>query len=144
MWIRANMNFPWRLGRRVDCHNLFVFVATLIFLSGCSRSRATLSQITVETDITPRPARVGPVTIGFKIKDAAGNRISAARATLEANMTHPGMTPVFAEAKEVTPGEYSCPLGLTMSGDWVVTIHITLPDGQKLERQFEMRGVRSD
>ena len=138
------MNLPWRLGRRIDCHNLFVFVATLILLSGCSRSKATLSQITVETDITPRPARVGPVTIGFKIKDAAGNRISAARATLEANMTHPGMTPVFAEAKEATPGEYSCPIDLMMSGDWVVTIHITLPDGQKLERQFEMRGVQSD
>jgi len=59
-------------------------------------------------------------------------------------MTHPGMTPVFAEAKEATPGEYSCPIDLMMSGDWVVTIHITLPDGQKLERQFEMRGVQSD
>jgi hypothetical protein len=139
-----NMSFQERLGRRLVCHNLFVFVVTLILFAGCSRSSATLSQITVETEVTPRPARVGPVTIDFKIKDATGKSISSAQAALEANMTHPGMTPVFSEAREISPGEYRCSLELTMSGDWVVTIHITLPAGQKLERDFEIKGVRSD
>jgi hypothetical protein len=100
--------------------------------------------MTVEADVTPRPTRVGPVTIDFKIKDATGKPVSSAQAKLEANMTHPGMTPVFADAREVTVGEYSCPLELSMAGDWVVTIHITLPDGQKLERELEIKGVTSN
>jgi hypothetical protein len=29
-----------------------------------------------------------------------------------------------------------------MAGDWVILLHVTLPDGKKLERQFDVRGVR--
>jgi len=31
-----------------------------------------------------------------------------------------------------------------MDGDWVVLVHITLPSGQTVERQFEVRGVSSN
>jgi hypothetical protein len=30
-----------------------------------------------------------------------------------------------------------------MGGDWVVLMHITLPDGKKLEEQLEVPGVQS-
>jgi hypothetical protein len=29
-----------------------------------------------------------------------------------------------------------------MAGDWVILLHIVLPDGQKLEQQFDVSGVR--
>jgi len=29
-----------------------------------------------------------------------------------------------------------------MAGDWVVLLHITLPDGRQLERRFDVKGVR--
>jgi hypothetical protein len=29
-----------------------------------------------------------------------------------------------------------------MAGDWVILLHITLPDGRRLERQFDVRGVQ--
>lgn len=65
-----------------------------------------------------------------------------ARATLEADMSDPGMAPVFAEAKEIEPGRYQAHLSFEMAGDWVILLHVTLPGGQKLERQFDVRDVR--
>jgi hypothetical protein len=60
---------------------------------------------------------------------------------IEGNMSHAGMTPVFAEAIETGDGRYSASLQLSMAGDWVVLVHATLPDGRKLEHQFEINGV---
>ncbi len=57
-------------------------------------------------------------------------------------MSHPGMSPLFAEAKETQPGRYESRLEFPMAGDWVILLHITLPGGKKLERQFDVRGVR--
>ena len=53
-------------------------------------------------------------------------------------MSHAGMSPVFADTFEVAPGEYRANMNLSMAGDWIILVHLTLPDGAKLERQFEM------
>jgi len=57
-------------------------------------------------------------------------------------MSHPGMSPRFAEAKETEPGRYQANLEFQMAGDWVILLHVALPGGTKLERQIEVRGVR--
>jgi len=57
-------------------------------------------------------------------------------------MSHPGMRPEFGAALEVASGRYQGGLAFTMAGDWVVLMHITLPGGQKLERQMEVHSVR--
>lgn len=57
-------------------------------------------------------------------------------------MSHAGMSPRFAEAKETDPGRYQAHLEFPMAGDWVILLHVTLPDGKKLERQFDARSVR--
>ncbi|HEY6803096.1 MAG TPA: FixH family protein [Pyrinomonadaceae bacterium] len=136
------MNFQRRLWPAV--YNLLAFVLLLSLLAGCSRSSGAASQITVETEVTPQPAHVGPVTINFKLKDATGKPISGAHATLDGNMTHPGMAPALGEATEIAPGNYRGNLELSMGGDWVVMIHIALSDGQKFDRELELKGVRSD
>jgi len=59
-------------------------------------------------------------------------------------MSHPGMSPLFAEAQETVPGRYQAHLQFQMAGDWVILLHITLPSGKKLERQIDVRGVRPD
>jgi len=56
---------------------------------------------------------------------------------LEGNMSHAGMTPVFVDAAEVEPGRYRANMELSMAGDWIVLVHLTLPDGAKVERQFK-------
>jgi hypothetical protein len=93
-------------------------------------------------EISPAPARVGVATITFKLADAGGKPITGARIAVEADMSHAGMSPVFADAKEEQPGRYQTHLQFQMAGDWVVLLHITLPGGKKLERQIEVNGVR--
>jgi len=54
------------------------------------------------------------------------------------------MSPVFVDTIEVAPGEYRANMELSMAGDWVVLVHLTLPDGSKLERQFEMTVLNAE
>ena len=62
--------------------------------------------------------------------------------SLEGNMTHPGMVPVFADAKETEPGRYQSTMELSMVGDWHVLVHVTLPDNRKFDRRFEIKEVK--
>ena len=59
-------------------------------------------------------------------------------------MSHAGMAPVLGEAREVEPGRYRAVIELSMAGDWVVIAHATLPDGRKVDHQFEINGVVGD
>ena len=59
-------------------------------------------------------------------------------------MSHPGMAPVFGEAREIEPGQYQGSLDFAMPGDWVVLIHVTLPDGRKLEREASVPSVTTN
>ena len=92
-------------------------------------------------DVSPQPPRVGPLTIILTVRDAAGKPATGVRVNLEGNMSHAGMTPVFAAAKETEPGRYSSTMELSMAGDWYCVVHMTLPDGRKLERQFDIKAV---
>jgi YtkA-like len=63
---------------------------------------------------------------------------------VEADMSHPGMGPVFGKAEETTPGNYRAHIVFNMAGDWVVVLRIKLPEGRKIERQTDVRGVQSN
>jgi YtkA-like len=95
----------------------------------------------VTHEVSPQPPRVGPLTITLRVADVSGKPATGVRINLEGNMSHPGMTPVFADAKETSPGQYSSTTELSMAGDWYFVVHITLPDGRKMEHQFEIKGV---
>jgi YtkA-like len=116
-------------------------VATL-FISACSRPADSSRTIRVEHEISPEPARVGPVTVAFRLSDSAAKPIAGAHIAVEADMSHAGMAPVFGEVNEIAPGRYQAHLKFEMAGDWVILLHIELPGGQKLERQIELSGVR--
>ena len=120
---------------------LCVWAVTLL-LSACSRPVDSSRNVTVEHAISPEPARVGPVIVSLRLADKAGRPLSGARIALEANMSHAGMAPAFGKAGEIESGRYQGGLRFEMAGDWIVLLHITLPGGQKLERQIDVRGVR--
>ena len=115
--------------------------ATLLITS-CSRPADSSRTITIEHEISPEPARVGPTVVNFRLVDPAGKAIPGAHIALEADMSHAGMSPVFGEVREIEPGRYQAHLTFEMAGDWVILLHVTLPGGQKLERQIDVRGVR--
>jgi len=121
------------------------FVGAIIFFcvlisAACTRREASPPALIVEHEVTPQPVRVGGATIAVRLLDRAGKPAAGASITVEADMSHPGMSPAFA--KEAEPGRYSASVQFGMAGDWVILLHISLPNGQKIEQQFEVRDVR--
>ena len=110
--------------------------------AGCRKPAETPPDVVVEPEIAPWPVRVGAATVTLRISDGGGHAVSGACVALEADMSHPGMRPEFGETREIAAGRYQGWVDFTMAGDWVVIMHITLPDGRKLERQMEVNGVR--
>jgi hypothetical protein len=115
-----------------------------LFASGCRKPVAPQSAVSIDYAISPQPARIGPSILDLKLRDAAGKPVAGARVNLEADMSHPGMAPLFADAKEIAAGQYQGALEFAMPGDWFVLIHVTLPDGRRLERQLSVPGVTSN
>jgi hypothetical protein len=119
-----------------------VVVVAPVFGIGFHGPPNTSSGVTVEFRIKPQPVRVGPIVISLTLTDASNHPVTGAQLEVEADMSHAGMSPVFAPASEVQPGRYESYLSLGMAGDWVILLHGTLPHGEKLERQFDVRDVR--
>ncbi len=115
---------------------LCLFVAGFI---GC-RSQSS-QEVFVAHEVFPQSPRVGQVAITLRVTDAKKKPLMGAEIKLEGNMSHAGMSPVFANTQEVAPGEYRANMELSMAGDWIILVHLTMPDGSKLERQFEIKGV---
>jgi hypothetical protein len=110
-----------------------------LLTAGCRR--APEPAVTIDSEIVPRPVRVGPATISLRLRGKAARPVTGALIALEGDMSHAGMAPVFGDARETEPGHYEGSLNFTMPGDWVVLMHVTLANGQKLERETEVRGV---
>jgi len=106
---------------------------------GCKKQSSP--EVFVAHQVLPQPPRVGQVEIRLRVTDASRKPLTGAEIKLEGNMSHAGMSPVFADTKEVAPGDYRANMNLSMAGDWVVLVHLTLRDGSKLDRQFEIKGV---
>lgn len=98
----------------------------------------------INSEISPQPVRVGPVTITVKISDFSAKPVSGAHIQLEGDMSHPGMAPVTTDTKEIEAGRYQGVLQLNMAGDWVVLAHVILADGRKLEPQINVSGVQAN
>jgi len=80
--------------------------------------------------------------VTFRLFDSASHPVAGAQVAVEADMSHAGMSPVFGDAREIEPGRYQAHLRFEMAGDWVILLHVTLPGGQKLERQIDVQGVQ--
>lgn len=116
----------------------------LAVIATACHSAAPPPDIKVQYELAPQPPRVGSDIINLKLTNKNGEPISGARIELEGNMTHAGMSPVMSEAHEVEAGKYRGTLELSMAGDWIVLVNISLPDGQKLQRRLELSTVGSD
>ena len=119
-----------------------IIFAGMMFAVVCSKSTSQRSITVSDAQITPQPPQAGLITVNFKLADET-KPLAGAHISLEGDMTHAGMAPVFGDAKEVSPGQYQGQLTLSMGGDWVVLLHITTPDGKSVEKQIAVNGVQS-
>jgi hypothetical protein len=116
--------------------------AACFFLVGCSKSASVAPALKIESELTPGAPRVGPVNLALRVTGADNRPVTGARIRVEADMSHPGMSPLFAEANEIQPGRYDAHLQFPMAGDWIVLLHLVLPNGQTFDRQVNVNGVR--
>ncbi len=118
-----------------------IALLSVLLAAGCHRTVVSTSDIVIVHEITPRPLRVGLTTVALGLTDHSSRPVTAAHVTLEADMSHPGMAPVFADTAEVAPGHYQGSLDLNMPGDWAVLVHVRMQNGERVERQIDVKGV---
>lgn len=124
---------------------LLVSLVSLVGLAGlasCSGGGTGDGGLSVTYRLDPAPPRVGEAELELRLIDPAGQPVPAAQVEVEANMNHAGMTPTFATLTEAEPGRYDGTLRFTMAGDWYLAVEVTLPDGRRVERTLDVRGVR--
>jgi len=144
------MNWCGSRGRRwAASQHLCIFLLMsaampALFVSGCRKPAGARNDISIESSMTPQPVRSGMETISIQLTNPSHELVAGAHVQVEGDMSHPGMAPVFADARETSPGNYKATLDFTMGGDWVVLFHITLSDGSKVERQMDVNGVESN
>lgn len=117
----------------------------LLFLvtAGCRPPEDTHQDISLNWEIEPDPPVVGNATLHISLTDSTEQQLTGADITLEGNMSHPGMTPFYAETEEKEPGSYSAEVEFTMGGDWFFLVESTLPDSQTIQHRIYVPGVRS-
>lgn len=135
----------WRIAPSTF-HSIFVIALCFAIpvIVGCHRTNRSTATIIVHHQITPQPVRVGPAVIAIQLTNTAAKPLSHAAITVEADMSHPGMAPIFNEAKEISPGSYQASVDFNMRGDWVVLLHIKLANGETTEQSIDVGGVSSN
>jgi YtkA-like protein len=142
--VHVRVSPPHRRGLKLAGPILLVLaLAVSSLLPGCRPPAAGSPDIALEWTIAPDPPAVGAATFTFTLSEkGSARRVRGARVRIEADMSHPGMAPVSAPAREIAPGQYRAPLHLTMAGDWVLLVDAELRDGRKVHRQLDLSGVR--
>lgn len=131
--------------RRRTQHGLTAagLAAALCLASACRPAAREGAALDLAWRVIPDPPRVGPIRLELTLSDPVTGRPAAgAQLRVEANMSHPGMRPIFAVAREVGTGRYVAPVGLTMAGDWFLLLEADLPDTRSWRGQIDLPGVR--
>lgn len=128
--------------RRFD---LWVFVLLMLAnlqAVGCANTTGIPADIDFRYESDPNHPRVGPNIFTVTLTSKAGERLAGAHVSLEGDMSHAGMSPVFGDGREIEPGRYQGTLDLNMRGDWTVLFHIKLANGAAFERQADIRNIQ--
>ena len=119
-----------------------LLLAPGLLLGACGRAARHAPPLDVTWSLAPTPPLVGPSTLTVTLRTPGGAPVSGATVRLEADMSHAGMAPVFADAAERGQGVYEVPFSFTMRGDWVLLVSVALPDGARLERRIDVANVQ--
>jgi hypothetical protein len=111
--------------------------------NACRRASGSAPDIQLAWTWTPSPPVVGTATLTMTLRDQRHEPLRGAVLAIEGHMSHPGMQPVLATAKESGDGIYTAVVAFTMPGDWIVLINGTAPGGQTISRRIDVAGVHA-
>jgi hypothetical protein len=113
-------------------------------LAACDRGAGRAAEnVSLTWTFAPDPPSVGRSTLTLQLGDERGQPLRGARVRVEANMTHPGMRPVVAEAAEKEAGRYHVELEFSMAGSWFVLVTGDRPQGGSFSRRIDVAHVRA-
>jgi hypothetical protein len=142
----AHETVPARDTRRTATRALGFGAATAILLA-CWTTACTSGTNGAPVAATWRldptsPASHAETRLQLTLRDASGRPVRGARLRVEAHMSHPGMAPVLADAREQSDGIYAARLDLTMAGHWTLVATGELADGTSITRTLDGVVVR--
>lgn len=119
---------------------LALLVTMCLIMASCRRSNDASENQNIEMTLTvePESPNVGNSELVITLLDQEGAPISGASLDVRGDMSHAGMAPVLAELFTAEAGVYRVPFAWTMGGDWIVTVTATLPDGEVVEKTFDV------
>lgn len=116
-------------------------VLSIPLVAGCLRSAVGSGNAVIDIILVTERV-MGPATIEVGVKREDGAPVDKAEVVVKGDMNHAGMKPVIAQTKNVASGKYLTEgFRFTMAGDWIVTAQVTLPNGEKLEKTIDIKGV---
>jgi YtkA-like protein len=131
-----------RLNEKPGLLSVAVLALAIFVAPGCSRSSRSPNDVSFVLASDPQPPRAGRNTFTVTLTSQTGQPVAGAQVSLEGDMSHPGMSPAFADAKEIAAGKYQARLDLSMLGDWTVTAHIQLPSGRTFDRETKFPNLQ--
>jgi copper(I)-binding protein len=124
---------------------VLLLLVPALFIVGCRANPSDNANIAISIEMNNASPAVGEQTsILVTVADSTGNPINDADVNLRGDMTHAGMSPVVSEATNGTNGVYEIPFAFSMSGDWIITVDVTLADGSTTSKTFNINGVGSE
>jgi copper(I)-binding protein len=121
---------------------LLILLVPLLVLAACRQTtEPSIDNLTIEVAVNPDPPAVGDATLSVTLTDRDNKPINDATVNVTGNMSHAGMVPVIAESSEGVEAVYEMPFQWTMGGDWVLTVEVTLANGETTSQEFEFSGV---
>ena len=116
----------------------------LAVLGGCAHPAAPPADRVGPFDVTvknqPAPPRTGENALLVEVRDAAGKPVRGATVTVVVSMPAMGAMPYMesrGRVSETAPGKYRVAYGLSMAGDWDVTLRIAAR-GEEAEGRWRL------
>lgn len=133
---REKTAFTWRRSIRYRWQVVLWGIVLLLLLTACGSPAAPTDNADIQITLLPVPAGEESNSLRVQLRDAAQNPITDATVTLEGNMNHAGMAPVFAEPVTdaddgAVDGIYQAPFQFSMLGDWIITVTAEQADGSQ-------------
>ena len=115
--------------------SMLCFAVLLMTAAACRQPLPSAADIQLHITVDDR--QVGETTLRVTATDTEGNSIENPGAlSIRGDMSHAGMTPVFAEADQAVDGVFILPFEWTMGGEWIVEASLTLASGEVYQQTF--------
>jgi len=118
-------------------------VAIFLLLAGCGRQSAPVVDPNLQITIQPPTNWQTSNQLVVQVVNLAGEPLANAQVSIEGNMNHGGMAPVFSDAVAdgddgQVDGHYAVPFAFNMLGDWILTVTVEKADGNRAVRNLDV------